>query len=390
MKILIQMGDSYPDESPCAKRMRTFHDVLSERGHEVIVLAPKSANSINGTKDTVYCPTVPMKKKTAIYRFLNSYVYGVTSFFKAKKIKNVDVVVTTVPPPLINLWGKRIARSHKAKLVYDVRDVWPDVAWEMGSFGPNSIFSRIFQYIRDVMLKKADLIIAVSSGKVMKLKGYAPDKRVVEITNGIDEEFLKNSDLPEIVEQYRLDKEFVISYIGNLGLAQGLKQLLLVAKRAKEHDIKAKFMLFGSGAEEMFLKRYVEYNGLDNVEFPGRIPNKYIYTVLKHSKMNFVSLVNENLRDSVPTKMYEALGVGCPVLLAACGDSADILIKSGLGIAVKPNDEEALWDAFKEMHDNIQEYELRKEKGIDYIVSTYSRQKAAIKFEEELKQLISE
>ena len=388
MRVLIQMGDSYPDESPCAKRMRTFYDVFKKNGDEVIVLAPKSVNSIEGTEGAVYCPTVPLKKKNSIYRFLNSYVMGMTSYHKAKKIKNVDVVVTTAPPPLINMWGKRIARQHKAKLVYDVRDVWPDVAWEMGSFSKDSIYSKIFGRIRNIMLKSADLTIAVSPGKVKKLKGYAPDKKIIEITNGLDEDFLKNSEDNEIVKKYGLDDVFTVCYIGNLGLAQGLRQLLEVAKKAQDDGINAQFLLFGSGAEEKLLKEYVADHKLESVRFPGRIPNKLMYTVLKHSKISFVSLVNENLRDSVPTKMYEAIGAGCPVLLAACGDAADILEKSGLGIAVRPNDQEALWEAFKKMHDDIETYEARREEALRYILTNYSRQKAAAKFEEELHRLI--
>lgn len=388
MRVLIQMGDSYPDESPCAKRMRTFYDVFKKNGDEVIVLAPKNNNSIIGTEGAVYCPTVSLKKKNSFYRFLNSYVMGLTSYFKSKSIKNVDVVVTTAPPPLINLWGKRIARAHKAKLVYDVRDVWPDVAWEMGSFSQNSIYSKIFEYIRNNMLKSADLTIAVSPGKVKKLKGYAPGKKVIEITNGLDEDFLKNTEDAETVKKYKLDEIFTVCYIGNLGLAQGLKQLLELAKQAQDEGMQTQFLMFGSGAEEKLLKEYVEQNKLSNVQFPGRIPNKLMFTVLKHSKMSFVSLVNENLKDSVPTKMYEAIGAGCPVLLAACGDSAEILEKSGLGIAVKPNDQKTLWKAFKTMHDDIETYKAKSDDALKYILENYSRQNAARKFEEELHKLI--
>ena len=390
MKVLIQMGDSYPDESPCAKRMRTFYEVFKENGDEVIVLAPQNSNSIMGTEGAVYCPTVPLKKKSAFYRFLNSFVLGMTSYFKSLRIKNVDVVVTTAPPPLINLWGKRIAKAHKAKLIYDVRDVWPDVAWEMGSFGPNSIYSKIFEYIRNNMLKSADLIITVSPGKVKKLKEYAPHKRVIEITNGLDESFLKNTENAGIVKKYKLDELFTVCYIGNLGLAQGLKQLLEIARLAQEEKISAQFLLFGSGAEEKLLREYAEQNDLLNVHFPGRIPNKLMFTVLKHSKISFVSLVNENLRDSVPTKMYEAVGAGCPVLLAACGDSVEILKKSGFGIAVKPNDQKALWNAFRTMHDDIKMFENRRVAALNYMIANYSRQNAARKFCEELHKLIGE
>lgn len=401
MKILIQMGDSYPDESPCAKRMRTFYDVLTAKGHEVIVLAPRADHTVydvgkqtaEGSKGVVYCKTVKLKKKTVIYRFLNSYVFAVNSYKRAKSIKDVDVVISTCPPPLINYYGYKIAKYHKAKLVYDVRDIWPDVAWEMGSFSKSSPYSRVFAIIRNFMLKHADMTIAVSPGKVKKLSKYysklvpGGNPNVYEITNGLDEDFLTNKENPEVVQRYHLDDRFSAVYIGNIGLAQGLQQLLEVAKKSKEKGYKAHFLLFGSGAQETALKKYKEDNGLDNVEFLGRIPNSDIFTVLRHSKISFVSLVNENLRDSVPTKMFEALGAGCPVLLAACGDSAAILNKTGFGIAVRPNKSDELWDAFEKMYLNIDSIYANREKALQVMLNEYSRQKAAAQLEKLLTSL---
>lgn len=388
MKILIQMGDSYPDESPCAKRMRTFHDVFVANGNEVIILAPRTTNSLIENEDTIYCPTVPLKKKNTLYRFLNSYIFAVSSFFMAKKINNIDVVITTAPPPLINKWGLRIAKIHKAILVYDVRDIWPDVAWEMGSFSKDSIYSRVFEHIRNSMLKEADMTIAVSPGKVKKLQSYNKKATIVEITNGLDEDFLNNAIDQVIIQKYGLDKQFSVCYIGNLGLAQGLIQLLNIALRAQELELPVKFYLFGSGVEEKRLKKYVDIHQINNVVFSGRIPNKTMFTVLKSCKMSFVSLVNENLLDSVPTKMYEAIGAGCPVLLAACGDSVKVLQNSGLGIAVKPNDIEEIWGAFLEMYQHIDIYEEKREQALKYILDNYSRQKAATEFERILEKMV--
>ena len=389
MKILIQMGDSYPDESPCAKRMRCFYDTFTADGHEVKVLAPRADKTVyytgeeikEGAAGAVYCPTVKLKKKTVLYRLLNSVVFGFTSFLRSLTLGHVDVVISTCPPPLINIFGWMIAKVKRAKLVYDVRDIWPDVAWEMGSFSEKSIYSRGFAWVRDFMLEHADFIIAVSPGKVQKIREYNPRGRVYEITNGLDEEFLENKTDEAVVEQYGLDQTFTVCYIGNLGLAQGLRQLLEVAYNAQKKRLNVQFLLFGSGADEEHLRCIANKNNLENVQFCGRIPNKQIYTILKHSKVSFVPLVNEKLRDSVPTKIYEALGVGCPVLLSACGDSAEIIRKTGFGEAVRPNDKEALWNAFKTMYENIESYTDKAEEAQIYTVEHYSRQRAAKELE---------
>ncbi len=385
MNILIHMGDQYPNETPCAKRMRAFYDVLTAQGHTVKVLAPK----VNDEKheNVFYCPAPPLKKKKTIYRLLNSAGLAITSFVISFRTGKADVIITTSPPPLISISGWAIARIKGAKLVYDVRDIWPDVALEMGSFSECSIYSKCFRFIRNFMLKHSDLVTAVSPGKVTKLRGYCPNTTVVHIPNGLDELFLQNEEHPETMKKYFDTNVFTCVYVGNLGLAQGLSQLLEVAEKAKNNHIEAHFLLFGSGAEEQLLRNSVKEKKLDNVFFPGRIPNAEMYTILRHAQISFVSLVNENLKDSVPTKMYEALGVGCPVLLAAVGDAVDILNDCELGMAVRPNDAEALWNAFLDMYENYAEIRKHREHAQEVILSKHSRQKAAIMLEKELIKL---
>lgn len=384
MKILIHMGDSYPNEGPNAKRMRTFYDQFKQSGHEVKVLAPCSDEN-ESNPDTVYCRTIPLKKKTSLNRLLNQVFFGISSLLTSFHVGKVDVVITTAPPALISPFGWMIAKIKRAKLVYDVRDIWPDVALEMGSFTEKSMYCRVFTFVRNFMLRHSDMVTTVSPGKVEKLKLYQPSANIYFVTNGIDETFLTNEEDQSVIREYDLDHGYNVVYIGNLGWAQGLRQLLFVAERAQSLKMPVRFKLFGSGVDEKNLKEYALRHGLHNVTFPGRLPNRQMYTILKNADLSFVSLLNENMKDSVPTKMFEALSVGCPVLLAAVGDAADILNESRLGIAVKPNDNEGLWKAFEKMYYTMPEILKNKEHAMKLMVAKYSRQKAA----EKMEQLIS-
>lgn len=389
MRVILHMGDPYPNESPAAKRIRAFYDVLTEHGHQVTVMAPDYRTSSTEDKDIIYCPTIEMKKKTTAMRMLNQLSFAFSSVLYSRRAGKADIVLTTSPPVLISIAGWLIAKLKRAKLIYDVRDIWPDVALEMGSFSEESIFCKVFAFIRDFMLKHSDLVTVVSPGKVHKLKVYAPDADVVYVTNGLDERFLENEYHPETAEKYALTTGFNCVYIGNLGWAQGLTQLIQLAERAKENRIDARFVLFGSGVEEESLRKYAEERNLDNVVFAGRVPNAEMFTVLKAAQLSFVSLVNEKLKDSVPTKMFEALGVGCPVLLSAAGDSADILNECKLGIAVQPNHDEDLWNAFMELYSNCDKYLQHRDNARSVIMNYYSRQQAAVILEKHLDRLIT-
>lgn len=384
MNVLIHMGDSYPDEGPNAKRMRTFYEALTEKGHKVSVIAPTYGETFEEIPDVIYCKVPPLKSKSSWNRLMNQLGIGFTSIKAAEKVGRIDVVITTAPPALISPFGWLIAKRKHAKLVYDVRDIWPDVAWELGSFKPKSMYSRVFELVRNFMLKNSDLVTTVTKGKVEKLRGYTLKEKVVYIPNGLDERFLDNEIREDLVKKYRLKEKFSCVYFGNIGLAQGLKQLLYVAEKAKIEGLNVQFLLFGSGVEEKILKEYVAEKKLDNVFFPGKIPNRDMLTILTNASMSFISLKNSNLKDSVPTKMFEALGAGCPVLLAAAGDAAEILEESRLGYAVEPNNEKALWSAFNKMFFNLDEVLKNKDNARKLMDTEYSRQKAALKLEQVL------
>lgn len=376
LRVLIHMGDPYLIDNPCTKRMRAFKEALKQQGHEVVIMAPDMKGLIKES-EVIYCPTLPLRKKNAFYRLANSLSFAVTSICKSRMAGKVDIVITTTPPALVSMAGWVMAKMKRAKLVYDVRDIWPDVAVEMKEFAEGSIYYRIFRFIRDYMLKHSDLVTAVSDGKVSRLREYVPYKKIVKISNGFDVNFLNNQLNNALYNKIVAPNKFICVYTGNLGLAQGLGQLLYIAEKAKQNGLDVYFWLYGKGVEEQKLKKHVRERQLDNVFFGGILSNHEIYTVLKAADISFVPLVNENLRDSIPTKIYEALGVGCPVLLAAEGDAVTILEDIKLGIAVRPNQMEELWNAFLYLYNNKEKTENAKGRAVQLMRNKYSIQYSA-------------
>lgn len=384
------MGDPYLIDNPCTKRMRALKEALVQQGHEAVILAP-DIKGINKDPEVVYCPTIPLRKKNVFYRLANGISFALSSICSLGKAGKTDIVITTTPPALISMSGWLMAKIKRARLVYDVRDIWPDVALEMNEFTQNSLYDKIFRFIRDFMLKHADLITAVSDGKVNKLKKYAPHQDIVRIPNGFDRHFLQNQLNLSLYKRVAVKEKFVCVYTGNLGLAQGLKQLLYIAGQAKKNGLGAVFWLYGRGAQEQELREHVREHRLDNVFFGGKLSNQEIYTVLKAADISFVPLVNENLKDSIPTKIYEALGVGCPVLLAAEGDAVSVLEDAGLGIAVQPNQKEALWKAYLQLYNDHNKdketMEQMKKHAMEQMRGQYSLQHSAQLFVKELKRM---
>ena len=402
MRILIHCNEYYPTPVAGSYRIQVFAETLMALGDKVTVLT-SSANKANGTfigksrkEKIIYSPAVRMKRKTTFIRMLNNLSFAISSIFSALFAGKVDVVITTSPPVLVSIPGWIIAKLKHAKLVYDVRDVWPEVALEMGSFSEKSFYCKVFRIITRFMYKHADIITTVSAGKVEKIKKHViahpgrksgPDHidKIWLVENGFDEAIEKNDFDQAIVDKYELDKIFTCVFIGNIGLAQGLSALLDLAVRTKHR--KVQFLCFGVGAEHDLLEQRVRDEGLTNVKFCGPLDRSKVFSILSRAKISFVPLKNCNMTDSVPTKVYEALGIGCPVLLVAKGDSVSILDEAGLGRHVSPGDSKKLVEVFDEMVDHYDELITHRDKAMCLIRNKYSRQKITADFEKRLRKI---
>lgn len=379
-RILVMCEHFSPGVDACAKRMTVMVDHLIDCGHDVHVLASETslaeANDDYEVPSHVhFFPTFKMENKSVVNRLRNNWSEVSGSKMVAKELGRFDIVIVTSPPLMLTISGISVASRMRAKLVFDVRDIWPDVAYEMGSFSESSIFGRVFTFLSNRAYKKASIITTVSKSKAAKLRTkLAPldAAKIRLVPNGLDVSFLDQVERDDLIEKYELDENPPVVYVGNLGLAQGLSTLLMIAKQRPN----IRFLLFGSGAEERLLAQIIDEEELNNVELCGRTDVQGVFTILTHARFAYVSLKNSNMVDSVPTKLFEALGCSCPVLLAAQGDSADILSESGLGISVPPENSEELLEAFDEMIDRRWSEEQR-EFAREYVIRNHSRQAAA-------------
>lgn len=385
---ILYLADTYrPARTACANRTAVLVDALRNAGHDVQVLA--STDSLIGAPESfepsefvTYFETFPLVDKTLVNRLRNNFGGAREAVKAADGLGSFDVVVCTTPPLLLTTSAVKIAKRKRARLVLDVRDIWPDVAYEMGSFAPGSLYGRFFEHVVRKAYAAADLVASVSPGKVEKLKGRVSNGTVVLVPNGVDEGFLDNEEDFDLAKRLRLGDGPVCAYVGNIGLAQGLGTLLDIANARPG----VRFLLFGDGADRARLEAQAESGGIGNVEFCGKVDARGVYTVLKSVTVSYVSLVSSHLRDSIPTKMYESLACGCPVLLAAEGDAADLLDECGLGTHAAPEDPAALLAAFDRLIE-CPFSDAERSAASAWVVENHSRQRFAKAFAKGLARL---
>ena len=391
MKIIFHTHEfNLKSGGPCTKRILSFVDMLTEKGHEVTILTgshnkKSNSKSISNKYKIIYSYTMALGKKKNLYRFIEQMSFAVSSFFVGiVKLKKADFLLTTSPPPFSSITGYFLGKIKKAQVIYDVRDIWPDVALEMGSFNEKSIYFKIFKFISNFMYKHADYITTVTPRKTKKLQKRCNKKsKVWYVANGFDDNFLNFKVDRGLVKKYGLKDKFNVVYTGNIGLAQNLDALLNLAKE-NLYNKNIQFLIFGDGAYKTQLQKRIEDERLENVFVYEKIEYSKIYTVMKYANISFVSLKNNKMLDSVPTKMFDALGVGCPVLLLAKGDSADILSETSLG--ENATNYEELVQKFNYIKNNYEEYTAKSKTAIKYVIDNYSRKKIAVEFERLLSE----
>ena len=285
-----------------------------------------------------------------------------------------DVIVATSPQIFTTVAGHLLSGIRRRPFVFELRDLWPDSIVAVGAMR-DSLLIRMLRRLEYFLYRKAARIVSVTSSfkTVLTGNGIEPDKIVV-VPNGADLTAYWPGERPgDLTARLRLEGKFVAAYVGTLGMAHGLGTVLEAAERLRERSDIA-FVLVGTGAEKDALISRATQRGLNNVVFVGAVSKD---EVKRYWRLCDVALVL--LRDSplfshvIPSKMFEAMGMGRPIILGVRGESKEILETSGGGIAIAPESSTELADTICRMAaDPVQRIAMAKA-GRDFVEKNYDR-----------------
>lgn len=373
----IQIDSYRPNGDAPANRAYAFASFFNEKDFETNIVTIGNTNSketIDGSNVYRIKDKYHFKSKNIINRLLDNFTYylGLKKFYKKHKSEiNNSFVMLSVPEYIPSLISKKLKKAG-CTLIADVRDIWPEVAVEMGSFKKGSIMYRIFYKISQKLYKNADYISTVSEKKFEYLKSINDGKykdKVIYIGNGYD---LTTKDVKinrELFEKNNLTDKQVISYVGNVGKAQHLDILLDYAIAKKDLT----YVIAGVGSDLDRLSN--KYKEISNVIFLGKVSKEDAVSITRQSYASFIPLASDKMINSVPTKLFESLGLGIPVLLVANGESCEILDKCKLGLHIKASESSKIPSLFEDLLKNYKKIVSNKDLSIKIIEEEYSRQK---------------
>lgn len=280
-------------------------------------------------------------------RSLDYLSYMVTSILAALREPLPDVVVGTSPPffAAVAAWFTGALRGRP--FVFELRDLWP-ASILPADIGVPGTLRRVLEAVELFLYRKARAVVAVTeSFRDDLVRRGIPAGKIHVIRNGVDPN--RYSPRPRdraVAERLGLQDTFVVAYLGTFGVAQGLGTVVDAAERLRDRP-GIVFLLAGSGPEWPRLRRRVDAARLDNVRFLDRQPKERMPELWSCCDVCVVPLRDEPVFASViPSKIFEAMGMGVPLLLSTPeGEATGIVRALNCGRVVPPADPAALADA---------------------------------------------
>lgn len=259
-----------------------------------------------------------------------------------------DIILCSSPSLTAYLGARNLARYFQAKLVFEVRDIWPLTFIEVGGYSSRHPFIRFLQWIEDMAYRESDQVVSnlKMSIKHMMSRGMPPGK-FVWVPNGFClSEANIQAPLSEAVEGLIPNDKFVVGYAGTLGVANALQSLLEAAKTLKDEKNIA-FVIVGHGKQKEELQEFSDKHALKNVIFINSVPKSQIQALLSRFDASYIGLLNEPLfRFGVsPNKLFDYLYAGKPIIYAIDSGHYHPILDANAGFEIPPEDPAAIVEA---------------------------------------------
>ena len=293
----------------------------------------------------------PAPDKTNILRRAAGFAgFSILAALQGARGEDADAVLAMSPPLTLGLTGWVVARARSAALVLNVQDVFPDIAVELGLLRRPRLIAagrRLERWCYD----HADVITVLSEDlrENVAVKTRSP---VNVVPNFVDTEWIRPLDEENSYRrEFGLEGKTVVMYAGNVGLSQSL-DIVVDAAAALAYEEDLVFVINGGGAARSGLERRAA--GLANLRFVDMQPEDRLPEVLAAGDIHLVPLKRGLARSSVPSKMYSILAAARPFVAGVDEGSevARVVDRSGAGIAVPPEDAEALAKAIRMLLDS--------------------------------------
>lgn len=343
MKILLVHRYFWPDTPPYASILRSIAEHLVASGHNVHVLTAQpsyggtdqhekapSNEQLNGIR-IERVPLIRESKAEPLRRAVNLVGFAIQVFFRVWRGDFDAVMAATTPPVLVAFAARTAARLSRAKFVYHMQDIYPEVL-AANSASPLNFALRLLRRVDTYNTKHADRVVVLSTDMQSSLadRGHSIEHTRI-INNFVPDANHAAAELSD-VEVLKHDS-FQVVFAGNLGNFQGLDVVVDAFHHLDNRGVAAHLVLVGDGAAESELRRQAGALLNNTIFFHGRVSQADAEQIVRTSDLALVTLNPGVIATAYPSKTMTYLNCGTAVLAAVEQDSelATVLRESGAG-----------------------------------------------------------
>lgn len=321
--------------------------------------------------------------KSIIKRLLNYFSFVWTSYWRGRKLDEFDYLMVESPPLFLGYSAMRLSKKLRAKLIFNVSDLWPESAEKLGLVTNKYLLGMAYK-LEAKCYRKAYLVTGQTMGIVEDISKRFPEVPTYWLPNGVDLTFYEPAKTKKIDFRKKISlnsKDFVLFYGGIVGYAQGLDVILRAAKLLNDSkDIK--FVILGEGPDKDRLIELKRSLSIDNVHFVSSVPKSQMPGVLMEVDAAIVPLKKlELFKGAIPSKIYETLAMEVPLLLAVDGEARFHFVENAnAALYVEPENEKILVEKILFLYQNRKIAREMGANGRGYVLNVFNRDDIAKSF----------
>ncbi len=361
--------------------VRSFEFIkhLTAEGHKVCVITAESIpeNFKMENLNIVSTNTKYSNHMSKMQRIISFAKFMVKATVKGLSVKNPDIVFATSTPLTVGFPAVIIKKIKRCKMIFEVRDVWPDIPVEMGFITSKPVISAL-KFSEKLIYKNSAHIIPLSKGMYENIKAKGVSEKKLTTIENISNLYLY-SPIDTIMEA-RKNEPFICIHPGTMGIVNGLDFVLDTAKIVAEKDKEIEFLLVGEGNRKEALKKRVEEENITNVKIRDSVPKREVASLTEKASVGFMCVDTKYkiLEDNSANKFFDFLAAGLPVVINYEGWQKEVLEIEQCGfseLTAEKMAERILW--IKNNPDIAQSYGRNSRKAAE----KYSRDEATRKLD---------
>ncbi len=359
--------------------------LLMEEGHQITLLTglPNYPTGIvppeyrghflhRETRDGVdirriWVYTSPSKSTKA--RLANQISFMFMTALRGTFLPRPDVILVESHPLFVCIAGGWLKRVKRAPVVLNVSDLWPASAVAVGALRADSRMVKVAEKVERWAYRDADHVVAMAEGQRQGIIPYVPEDKVTLIQAGTDLTRFRPKSQTQDARRAARERfgigmdEFVIAHIGNMSLAHDFELIMDVVKAMPEQ----RFLFAGGGSQADYVNERVKQDKVSNLILTGILPHSDMPGLWAASDICLIAFKDHAVFEGVlPTKMFESMASGTPIVAAAGGQTRLLLEKTGAGIAVPVGDRAAMIAALRRLATSPDEYSRMSQAGPAY------------------------